>query len=110
MKEKLQKKKMKKRFNRFNQKENIKEIALRRIKQLFEEASREPKYADRYVELARKISTRNKVSIPREFSRLYCRKCNSYIAGKKSTTRIRKKMIIVRCLKCNNIRRYKIKK
>jgi ribonuclease P protein subunit RPR2 len=97
--------------SKFNkQKSDEKSIARERIIHLFNEAkSADEEYADKYVQMARKISSRFKVRVPKEFSTLFCRKCSSYLSPKRSRTRIRKGVIIKYCLKCGNYRRYKLK-
>ncbi len=90
------------------------EIARERIQILFrlaeEEFSNDRKdLANRYVELARKISTRCNVRIPRELKRRFCRKCLAYLKpGVNARVRIRseKKYVLVTCLECGNKMRY----
>ncbi len=72
---------MKQRFRK--KKSEEKEIALERIKELFNQAdevvSEDQKLAKRYVTLAKNISTRIKVQIPKELKRRYCKNCLSYL-------------------------------
>lgn len=88
----------------------IKKIALERISKLFDQAdkvfSKEPMLADRYVELARNIAMRNRVRIPKELKRLFCRHCYSYWMPSK-TVRIRllKGRKVYYCLKCKHFTR-----
>ncbi len=84
-----------------------KEIALERIKILFEEARRSEKYADRYVELARKIAMKLKVKMPSELKRRFCRHCNSYLRpGKNSRIRASRGKLISYCFKCKKYSRF----
>ncbi|HIH16052.1 MAG TPA: ribonuclease P [Candidatus Diapherotrites archaeon] len=64
---------------RERQKNRVEALALERIYRLFElaEAEAKPERAKRYVELARKISARNKARIPPELKKRFCKKCNS---------------------------------
>ena len=58
-------------------------IALQRINILFKEAknmfNEEPKLADRYVQLARRIAMKYKVKIPSKFKRRFCKHCHKYL-------------------------------
>ncbi len=56
-------------------------IALQRIKILFENAKKMPKYANRYVELARKIAMKARISIPRQYKRMFCKHCKNYFTS-----------------------------
>ena len=87
-----------------------KKLALKRIDELFAQAEQEEKYANRYVELARKIAMKAQVSIPREYRRRYCHSCYSYILpGKTGRSRIYKKTQIITCFNCGNVDRYPLK-
>lgn len=61
----------------------VQKIALERIYRLFELAEQEfekhPERSRRYVELARKISTRNRTRIPKELKEKFCKKCGAYL-------------------------------
>ena len=88
-----------------------KQIAKERIEFLFKEAKKISKkdlnLSNRYVALARKISMRQKVKIPKEFKKLFCKHCNKFLApGKTLIARIKKKKLIYHCLSCNKIIRY----
>ncbi len=67
-------------------------IALERIYRLFGLAEKEfeknPARSRHYIELARKISTRNRARIPQELKQSYCKKCNAFLLeGKKLRNR-----------------------
>lgn len=84
-------------------------IALDRIKQLFKEAksAKDPKLSNRYVELARKIAMKTKVSIPKELKRQFCKHCHSYlIPGKNCTVRLQKSRVICTCHNCKKVMRF----
>jgi ribonuclease P protein subunit RPR2 len=92
------------------------EIAKERIQILFSLAEKElkkhPERSRRYVELARKIGLRYNIRFPRELKRKFCKKCNSLlIPGLTSRIRIdsKKKILTVKCLKCEKIYRYPYK-
>jgi len=88
-----------------------KKIALNRIQKLFglaEEYALEGRLnlADRYVALARKISMRYLVPIPKEFKRCFCKHCYSYLLPSiNCRIRINKGKIIVYCFNCNEYNR-----
>jgi len=97
----------------------VKRIALERIERLFElalERSKEnPKIADRYVEIARAISMRAKIRIPRIYKRYFvCRKCKRLIIpGYTCRIRIRSKgdpRIVITCLRCGAVKRIPVKR
>lgn len=86
-------------------KKQTKEIARERIALLFEEAGKafpkSPERAKRYVELARKISTRTKTKMPAMLKRRFCKKCGAYLVpGNNAKIRIKNKAIIITCLEC----------
>ncbi|HII15985.1 MAG TPA: ribonuclease P [Nanoarchaeota archaeon] len=84
-------------------------IARERIEKLFIEAEKafpkEPALSKRYVELARKISTRTNTAIPRSLKGKFCKKCNAFlVSGKNARARTRAGKIISTCLECGSIR------
>jgi ribonuclease P protein subunit RPR2 len=88
-----------------------KEIALGRIEKLFQQADLmfkvDSKYSDRYVELARKISTKNKVTIPSQLKRRFCKGCGKFLVpGNNSRIRNRNSMTTITCLNCSFVRRF----
>jgi len=96
-------------------KNKIKNIATQEIRRLFKLAGeifdKNPERAHRYVQIALKISTKVKVSIPGIYKRRYCKKCKKFLVpGKNCRVRTRDKMLVQTCLNCKNIRRFKLKK
>ncbi len=99
-------------------KKNQKQIAIKRIKVLFELAYKKAvnenfELADRYVYIARKISMKYLVSIPDEYKRCFCKHCYCYLLPDvNSRFRIKKSKIIIFCKKCNKYTRilFKYKK
>ena len=88
-----------------------------RMHNLFTEAegikSTDPVLASRYVHLARKLSAKAKVRMPRELKRKFCKHCNAFfIPGKNYTVRTTGKTITYTCKICGKITRigYKTKK
>jgi len=89
-----------------------KRIARKRIDILFREAEKRAKegrleLANRYVEIARKISMKYLVRIPKQYRMRYCKKCHSYLLpGKNCRVRIQKHKVVITCLNCGAIKRY----
>lgn len=93
-----------------------KKIAKNRICKLFIMAeqcalSGKIKLADRYVEIARKISMKYLVTIPREFKRRFCKHCYSYLLPS-ATCRIRihRGNLVIYCYSCKKYNRFPLKK
>jgi len=90
-------------------------IAKRRINQLFLMAEKMASSGDitlsnRYVEIARKISMRYKISIPKEFKRRVCKNCYKYLVqGLNCRIRIHRGKLIIYCYNCKNYTRIPIK-
>jgi ribonuclease P protein subunit RPR2 len=80
------------------------EIARERIERLFQLAAQEqqlhPERSDRYVQLARAISTRVRVRIPRHLKMLICKGCRCYLPAWGSRVRLREKVLTITCLRC----------
>ena len=85
----------------------VERIALERIWRLFELAEKEfdkgnRERANRYVELARKISSRNKATIPTELKRKFCKKCRAFLKkGSNAEWKETDKWVEIKCLGCN---------
>ena len=91
------------------------QIAEERIIELFRQAdimfSRNKTLADRYVALARRISQKYKVKIPRELKRKFCKHCHSYLKpGVNCRVRIAKGRVVYYCLNCRKFMRFVIGK
>ena len=89
-------------------------IAKERINTLFEQADevfkKDKRLANRYVDLARKIAMKARISIPKELKRRYCKHCYSYLKpGVNSRIRTRDKKIIYYCMNCKKYMRFPIK-
>ena len=96
---------------RIRKKKFQKSIAKNRIQHLFRLAEQ---YAlndklylsDRYVFLARKISMRYLVSIPREFKHQFCKHCYCYLLpGVNCRVRTRRNNIVTYCYNCKKYMR-----
>ncbi|MAE42466.1 ribonuclease P [Candidatus Woesearchaeota archaeon] len=95
--------------------EKQRKIALERITILFSEAKKifkeEPKLADKYIKLARKISMKYKVKIPSTLKRRYCKHCHKYLVpGTNVRVRTHKGHMVYYCLSCKHIMRFVYKK
>lgn len=97
-----------------SRKEGIAGICLERIHRLLELAEKEstanPMRSKRYVELARKISERNRVNMPRELKQKFCKKCNSMLIGSKAGVRKKKMFLNISCGECSTVKRVFLKK
>lgn len=93
------------------QKKEQENIAVERIKQLFELAdnvfSKNKKLANRYVQLARKISMKVNVRIPRMYKRKYCKYCYTYLRPSVNCrVRVDHNMVSYYCYECKKFMRF----
>ena len=69
----------------------------------------DPDLALKYGELARRISERTRVKIPREWKWRFCKRCGSLLfPGKNAVVRVRDRRmphLVIHCLRCGGIRR-----
>jgi len=91
-------------------KQQQKKIAKERIEILFEKAEdvfqKNPERANRYVDLARKISMKVNLRMPRKFKRKYCSHCYTFLrTGVNARIRTRDKKLIIYCQKCKKYTR-----
>lgn len=94
------------------------QIARERIRILFSLADEafptDPKLAQRYVDLARRIAMRTRLHIPRYLRRRFCSHCNTFLVpGATSRTRIRQRRephIAVTCLNCGSTTRIPLRR
>ncbi|MBI2667184.1 ribonuclease P [Candidatus Woesearchaeota archaeon] len=90
-------------------------LAKERINILFNQANeifnKDPKLADRYVILARKIAMKARIGIPKELKRKFCKHCYSYLKpGFNCRVRTRDKKIIYYCMNCKKYTKIAIKR
>tara|TARA_Y100000310_G_C20473460_1_gene711230 strand:+ start:599 stop:901 length:303 start_codon:yes stop_codon:yes gene_type:complete len=93
-------------------KNRVQELALERIYRLFElaeaEFSKHPERSKRYVEMARKLSKRNKATIPTELKNKFCKKCGAYLKeGKSSKHSTNGSFLLIECHGCEHVRKTK---
>lgn len=91
--------------------QEMKRIAKERILKLFDQAKdvfhESSALANRYVALARKISMKFKVRIPRELKRRFCRHCYKYLVpGNNCRVRTHKGKVVYYCLNCKKYMRF----
>ena len=92
-------------------KKEQRDIALKRVRQLFDEAEssfkKHPERSNRYVQLARRIAMKVNLKLPKELKRKFCRHCNSYLKPNINVrVRIRKGKVIYYCFNCKKYMRY----
>jgi ribonuclease P protein subunit RPR2 len=94
-----------------------KKIALKRINILFKLAKEvmheEPKRAQIYVQIARKIAMRTRLNMPKEYRRLICKQCKRFILpGVNCRIRIQQRRephMVITCLNCGRHSRIPLK-
>ena len=84
-------------------KNKLKQIALDKVKILFNEAKLNPSKANKLVEIARKTAMKVNLPIPKEYKRKYCKHCNNYFRLGNYRVRTRNKMVVYYCL---NFKKY----
>jgi ribonuclease P protein subunit RPR2 len=95
-----------------------KRIAMERVHILFrlakEAIHEEPRLAQRYAEIARRIAMRAKVRLPVEYRRLICRRCKSFIyPGVNCRVRIQQRRephVVITCFNCGGYTRIPLRK
>ncbi len=96
---------------------NVKQIARERVRILFQQAQRtykaDPKLAQSYVGMARRIAMAARVRLPTQYRRGACRVCNAYLVpGETSRVRIRSRRdphVVITCLSCGSQTRIPLK-
>ena len=83
------------------------QLALERYDILFSMIKQYPDKAKRYVYLARKLSEKSGIPIPKDYKRWFCKNCNAFlIPGKNCTVRLKNKVRYVTCKECGEIKRF----
>jgi ribonuclease P protein subunit RPR2 len=89
---------------RKNNAEQVRDLARQRMERLFELAEQEyalhPERSDRYVQIARKISTRIRIRMPSKYKRRFCKNCGCYLSAADCRVRLYQGIVHVTCLKC----------
>ena len=90
-----------------------KAIAIERIEFLIKRAEDfkniDYELARRYIELARRISMKYRVRIPKPLKITFCKKCLYPYRSDKMRVRIKKSRVIITCLNCGYERRIPIR-
>ncbi|MBI2669155.1 ribonuclease P [Candidatus Woesearchaeota archaeon] len=91
-----------------------KDTALEKINDLFTLAqqsfSSDQALANRYVTLARKIAMKNRMRIPKELKRCFCKHCYKYLMpGVNVRIRTRGGKVIISCFECKKFLRIPIR-
>lgn len=92
----------------------IKNTAKERITHLFEQAkkafTKDPALSNRYITIARKLSMKYKVRIPRELKRRFCKHCYRYLVpGENCRIRTKNSKVVYYCLNCKKFMRFPCK-
>jgi ribonuclease P protein subunit RPR2 len=100
---------------RKQQKNLIQIVAAQRMWRLFElakkEYSEQPERSERYVQLIRNISMRNRMSIPREIKSRICKHCYTFLVpGNNARYRLKEGYVVISCQKCGKEMRYPYKR
>ncbi|MCX6696562.1 MAG: ribonuclease P [Methanoregula sp.] len=98
-----------------SRKPSTKLIARERIAVLFYQAKRVhaemPDLANRYVDLARRISMRQRIRIDREYRRQFCHHCYAFLVpGRNMRVRVHRGNVVVTCRACNKTTRYRVER
>ncbi len=98
-------------MGRRHQRHDRRHIARERISILFTQASRlfpeDPGWSNRCVTIARRIAMKERVRIPRDLRRQFCRRCSGFLVpGVTMQTRIHRSRVVVTCRICGYHRRY----
>ncbi|MEA2089761.1 MAG: ribonuclease P protein component 4 [Thermoproteota archaeon] len=96
---------------------NTKQVALQHIHVLFQLAQEvvreDPKLAQHYVDVARKVAMAKRVRLPEEYRRMVCRRCKSFILpGVNCRVRLqprREPHLVVTCFNCGKHMRIPLK-
>ena len=90
--------------------QKIRDLARQRMERLFllaaQQHEQHPERSDRYVQIARQISTRNRVRIPSHLKTQFCRNCGRFLSPSGKRTRLRDGILTTSCLSCGNQTRY----
>ncbi|VVB69841.1 Ribonuclease P protein component 4 [uncultured archaeon] len=85
--------------------QKARDLALQRMERLFSLAAAaaqelHPERSDRYVQIARQISTRTRVRMPRHLKRLFCKHCGGFLSPSSARVRLHDGVLTSTCLRC----------
>jgi len=100
-------------MGRRSQTQETRRLARERIEILFQRAGEffptSPDLSDRCVDLARRIAMRQRVRIPRELRRRFCRNCSAYLVpGFTQRVRVHRGKVVTTCMRCSTHRRFRV--
>jgi ribonuclease P protein subunit RPR2 len=103
------------RIPRKKQKNMLRSVATQRMWRLFELAEKEfeehPERSERYVQLIRNISMRNRMRIPREIKHRICKHCYAFLVpGINAHHRLKGGYLVISCERCGKEMRYPYKR
>jgi ribonuclease P protein subunit RPR2 len=85
----------------------IREIVKRAFDNLFSAADNEKDMANRYVKVAKSLSKRFKVKIPKIYRMRFCKHCGNYfIPGENIRVRTKNNKLVYYCLNCRRHTRF----
>ena len=89
-------------------------IANKHIEELFSQAdkmfSEDPSLSDRYIDLARKIAMKFKISLKSEYKRKFCKHYYTYLMpGVNSRVRTQNGKLVYSCFNCKKFSRFPLK-
>jgi ribonuclease P protein subunit RPR2 len=95
-------------------KSSFQDVARKRIAELFLRAeemfSEDSALSNRYMELARKLSTKYKVAFSKAQKARFCKVCGAFLVqGENARVRLSKGNIVVSCNICKGVKRFKYK-
>ena len=95
-------------MSRRNRPKWIIDIAKERMDILFTNAEKEffnnPERSNRYVTLARKISTKYNTKIPPQWNRRFCKNCYKFLyPGQNSSVRLIDEKVNIKCEECGHV-------
>ncbi|MFH1649006.1 MAG: ribonuclease P [Candidatus Woesearchaeota archaeon] len=87
------------------------DIVQESISHYFDEAEKiflsDPKRADRYVDIARKLAMRHRARIPKKYQLKFCKHCYTYLRpGVNARVRKNVKTISIYCERCKRFTRF----
>jgi ribonuclease P protein subunit RPR2 len=88
------------------------DLAIEHVQKLFEQAEgcKDAAMANRYMQLARRISLKFKLRLPSPLRRRVCKHCHHYLRpGVNCRVRVERGRVITLCLDCRHIMRYPIR-
>jgi ribonuclease P protein subunit RPR2 len=77
------------------------------LKKAGKKSEKDPSLAKELIRKARRKAMHFNIKLQREIRRKFCRKCLVYFTSKNCSIRVKRGFIVLKCLNCNTISRYK---